>query len=483
MFRLALGLIVLAQDLAHDLRFVLLELIADFGLRVGGGGNQGGVELSKLRVKVVEGAFDALLGFFEGRQQRRRDEALADGGADLFLVAQDVLITEAEAIEDGFGFGVNDGEKRAGQHHRHAAQEFAIEDFALGEIGELAGAAIKGDGGEEPVLPNGAEQGVGGKLRALLGEFRRGPGLFAVGIGLAVELELLALIAVQAKKEGSLLGVEEDLGVVAVAFQGFATFDQSLTEGGDGLGGFRKEISSRGAEGGMQWVGKEQPQRREQFLEEAKEGCAKGFTVAVVTVGEGLDFRAEERRFGETGEFVEAGGTSVRGGLRGDASVPEVGSADFFNVVVFGGKPKDRNSGLALGGEPLGERDGAQGFVKRIDGAPVEAYLLAGEDGGSAGLGEEGEVFGGWIDFGERGGDLGSPGVGILNGLAGAGEGIRRGGVVLEVGGDFGEVVEEVLEETTRPGEFAVAYTHAMCFGAGHALVETLRRLQTYLSR
>ena len=42
-----------------------------------------------------------------------------------------------------------------------AAEDAVVEDRALGEVGDLGGAADVGGGGEDGVLEDGAEQGVG----------------------------------------------------------------------------------------------------------------------------------------------------------------------------------------------------------------------------------------------------------------------------------------------------------------------------------
>jgi hypothetical protein len=51
------------------------------------------------------------------------------------------------------------GEAR--QDGRDAAEDVLVEDGALGEVGDLGGAADVGRGGQDGVLKDGAQQGVG----------------------------------------------------------------------------------------------------------------------------------------------------------------------------------------------------------------------------------------------------------------------------------------------------------------------------------
>lgn len=125
------------------------------------------------------------------------------------------------------------------------------------------------------------------------------------------------------------------------------------------------------------------------------------------------------------------------GGLiKGAAGAGPAGAADFGEIVILAGEPKNRHKVeiRTLGGELGGKFDGCQSFVNDKQGAGEQAGLLAGDDDaggrGSQALkviqcglirtpaGVSGAQFG-QLGRGERGGEMGRAGLQTVFNLAG----------------------------------------------------------------
>lgn len=466
---LALGLFVFAEHFADDFGLGLGELVLDFALGVGEGGGEGGVKGVELGGEAGEGLIDAAASIAEGGGKRGRDETLGQAGADGFFLLEDVGVAEAVAFDDFGRTGINQGEEGAGQHDGHAAEEVAVKDFRLGEVGEFAGAGNEGGGGEEPVLPDGAQESVGGESGTVGGE------CFAI-VGGGAELELLALAVFEQEEEGSFVGLEVDLGVVTGGLELLIAGDQGIAEGGRREGGLGEEFLPSRAEGGGKGVSEEEVVGGEEFAEQPLEGSAKGLAVLVMAGDEGGEGGSEGEISGQAGEGMDTGGAAVAGGGGGDGGFWKGSRADFFDVVIFRGAPEDGDGGLALGAEFLNEADGAERFIEGVGGTAVEAHLLAGEDGDGAGLGEQVQSGAGGVGFAEGGDDSLAAGVGVLDFGDGAGEGGTIGGVVRVEGLHTLKIVEKIHEELGRPWQFLMADTVT-----GHSFAS--RRTHTYLSR
>lgn len=465
----ALGLLVLAEHFADDFSLRLGELVLDFALGVGEGGGKRGVKGFELGGEAGEGLIDAAAGIAEGGGERGRNEALGEAGADGFFPLKDVGIAEAVAFDDFGRVGIDQGEEGAGQHDGHAAEKVAVEDFGLGEVGEFTGAGDESGGGEEPVLPDGAQEGVGRKSGTVGGEF------FAI-VGGGAELELLALAVFEQEEERSFVGLEVDLGVVTGGLEFAIAGDQGIAEGGGREGGLGQEVLPGRAKGGGKRVSQEEVVGAEKFAHQALEGGAEALAVLVVTGGNCGEIGRKGQMGRKAGQRVRPGGTAVAGGGGGDGGFREGCGADFFNVVIFGGAPEDGDGGLALGAEFLNKADGAERLIEGVGGSAVEADLLASENSDSAGLGEQIQGGAGGIGFAEGGDDGLAARVGVLDFGDGAVEGGTVRGVVPVEGLHALKIVEKIHEKRGRPWQFLMADTVT-----GHSFAPS--RTHTYLSR
>ena len=380
--RLASGLFVLAQHLEDDLGAALGELIADLLARGFECLGEGGIEVVELGFEGGEGLVHVTLGSLNSRCEVWGDQTLGQGLADVFFALKHVGITDTEAFDGFGGFRIDDGKEGPWEDEGHAVEQSLVEHFGLGEVCQFAGASDEGGSGKEPILPDRSKQRIGRKSGTVGGhDFRL--------ISDFVELELLAFAVFEEEEEGCIVALEVDLGVVTGGAEFAVAGEHGSGEFWSTAGGFCKERGASGAELRVERIGKEEAERRKEFLEQAEETFAKGFPILVVAFGKSGDFVIERELVWQPGKSMKTGGAAIGIGCCRDVGIPERGAADLFDIVVFGSKPEDGNGRFASGIELFCQLDCAKRLVQRVGGAAIEADLLAGEDGYGVGLGEE----------------------------------------------------------------------------------------------
>ena len=137
------------------------SLVAHLGDALGKGRGEGGIKALKSVLKRHGSVENSLVGSAEecieiGRQELFR-HAVAEHGLRLKAIGEG----EVETIEQRGGARVEQGEAGARHNDRHAVEERRVEDRGLREVGDLGGTADVGDGRQEVVLEDGAQERVG----------------------------------------------------------------------------------------------------------------------------------------------------------------------------------------------------------------------------------------------------------------------------------------------------------------------------------
>jgi len=82
----------------------------------------------------------------------------------MLAAAQDVANANAVLAEDAGDMGLDEREAGAGEYGGHTSEQVVVDDFGLGEIGELRGANDAGRGRQERILHDGTKQRAGGEI-------------------------------------------------------------------------------------------------------------------------------------------------------------------------------------------------------------------------------------------------------------------------------------------------------------------------------
>ncbi len=175
-------------------------------------------------------------------------------------------------LSDG---GLDEGGAEARQDRRGAAEDGVKEDLRLGEVGDLRRAADGGEGGQQEILKDGAQQGVGAE--ALGGGVEDGEQVGGGVLRLAGEPASVFAAERRAgaggfvqKEEQAAAGSDEDLGVVAAFGEELVAFvkgglqflgvlegmaQHGRAQGVEGAGGGVDDDEAEVGEGGGQEAG------------------------------------------------------------------------------------------------------------------------------------------------------------------------------------------------------------------------------------
>lgn len=343
-------------DLIQNLCAAFFERFFEAGIEAPDGGGEG-----------MQLVIDGELGGGELSGNAGGDETASHLLAEIDLGNGNVFQADIVALGEFGGATVEEGEAGAVGNDGHATQQHLVERLTLGEIREFGGTAEVGDGGQEVVLHDGAEDCVGAEK---------------LGLGLEIGEWFVIKCFAGAFEDRSFAAFEgeEQRGIAFQVYLAVIAGDFEFAGAGlDGVNEFPGHGQSAAQEwrgdrayGGLERVEVDYAVGLEDLFDKLAEGAAEGFAVPVGRLDKRHGFGGEvhagqrlaERFQGDVleGDVADgAVGRVDRGGGELDwvlIGVKCPGLIDFCKVVIFGGKPEDGDSAGALVREAPGQFDG-----------------------------------------------------------------------------------------------------------------------------
>ncbi len=164
------GALITAEGFALDFAADFFELVNHFRFAFQERGDQCVVEPFELVMEAIEVVSEAVVSVGEGSLDCGGDEGARDPFVQVLRIDEGLGERQMISIEQFFGARFEQREGCSRHHDGHAAEQAVIDDLGLREVCELGGSADVGDGGEEVILNDGPEQGVGGDLSGSIAE-------------------------------------------------------------------------------------------------------------------------------------------------------------------------------------------------------------------------------------------------------------------------------------------------------------------------
>src|SRR5206468_1058247 len=125
-----------------------------------GGGPERGIDSAQVLGEGVELGFKCIAGGGEPAFERDGHRPGGEAKGEILRGGHGVGKLNFVLLHDGGDGGFDEGGREARKHGGEAAEDLLIEHGALGEVGDLGGAADVSSGGKDSVLKNGAEERV-----------------------------------------------------------------------------------------------------------------------------------------------------------------------------------------------------------------------------------------------------------------------------------------------------------------------------------